>query len=625
MIGRYRERSVLLAVLGLGLVGCLLGLLDRPAEAVNATAGEQAIDLVRVGCTVALVLSLLFGPGIVWRAIDGRRRPTLGFLFLPGLILLAAVGVLAWVLAPDSDPRAVCFAFFTPVLAGIGFVLLAAAPEDLFSRDEQQALLVAGAVLGLAIGRALWSLGPAGELYGGTISRTLEVGDRSDSRISFIIPTLVAHGASPYGSLATEQLSPFNFSSRGPVPGLAASPVVLISGGRPPAGFPEQPWSPFDGQGFMAYRLAMMCFAITSFLALWDLLRRVVGRAAAYFGLLLAATTPFLVHEVWFTWPKLLAAACVLLAAICVIERRAGRGGLLSGLGYLMHPIALLSIPTLGLITLWPLHGARWNRPRVRQALYLAAGLIVFLIAWRLLNGSHYSQNSFLNYFEQAGPLAHPGIGAWLEFRLRSLGNTVVPLLLPLTSAHYPPINEFDGSSPGVIHFFFQYWNTLPFGVAIVFFPLLLVSLWHALRRRPWPVTALILVPFALFTVYWGAFYSGLLREGLQIWVLTLFAVVAWEQASSGFGWLSSTPIRVILVLRVVEVLLMAMVPTLLTRHRLITSTFKLTDTVAVLSMLGFGALLAAAVWRCDARANGVPKGALPQPGAPRPLHGSRV
>ena len=601
-IGRNRERAILFAVLILGMVGALLGLLDRPAEVVDGTVGEQALDLVRIGCTVALVLSLMFGPGVVWRALDGRRRPTLGFIFLPGLILLVAVGILAWVLAPGSDPRAICFAFFAPVLGGIGLAILATPPEDLFTHDEQRALLVAGALLGLAIGRALWSLGPSGELYGGTISRTLEVGDRSDSRISFIIPTLVAHGASPYGSLAVGQFSPYNFSSRGPLPGLAASPVVLMAGGRPPAGFPEQPWSPFDGQGFMAYRLAMMCFAITAFLALWDLLRRVAGPAAAYFGLLLAATTPFLVHEVWFTWPKLLAAAFVLLAAICVVEHRAGRGGLLTGFGYVMHPIALLSVPTLGLITLWPLRGARWNRPRVRQGVYLVAGLIVFLIAWRLVNGSHYSQNGFLDYFQQAGSLAHPGIGAWLEFRVESLANTVVPLLLPLANAHYPSINVVGGISPGIIHFYFQYWNTLPFGVAIVFFPLLLIGLWRAMRRKPWPVVAVILIPFALFTIYWGPTYSGMLREGLQVWVLTLVAVVAWEQASSGFGWLDSKPVRVILVLRIVEVLLMAMLPTLLTRHNLIAATFKLTDTVAVLSMLGFGALLAASVWRCNGR-----------------------
>lgn len=590
---------MLLAILALGMIGAALGAFDRPGEAIDTSAPQQVLDLVRLTCTVALTLSLLFGPGIVWRALAGERNPTLGFIFLPGLILLAIVGGLAWALASQADPRAVCFAFCGPTLLGIAFVLLATPAIDLFDRDEQRVLVVAGAALGLAIGRALWSLGPEGELYAGTISRTLEVGDRPDSRISFIIPALVAHGSDPYGPFGVGQFAPYNFSSRGPIPGLGASPIVLLSGGRPPEGFAEQPWTPFDAQGFMAYRLAMMCFAATAFLALWDLIRRLAGRPAAYLGALLAATTPFLVHEIWFTWPKLLAAGCILLAAICVIERRWGAGGLLAGFGYLMHPTALLSVPTLGLITLWPLRGAIWKRPRIRAAIYFVAGLLVFLVIWRLVNGSHYNQNGFLDYFREAGWSFHPTVAEWIEFRAKSVGNTLVPLLLPLANADNPSINVVGGTSPGIVHFFFQYWTTLTFGCAIVFFPLLLLGLWRALRRWPWPVLATVVLPFVFFVAYWGASDSGMLREGLQAWVLTLFAVIACEQAATGFGWLRSTPVRLVLVLRVVEVLLMAALPTILTRHQLISGTFQITDTVAVFAMAGFAALLASLVWRC--------------------------
>jgi hypothetical protein len=594
-----RERIALLAVAALALAGCGLGLLAKPGAAPHDTA-EQALDLVRVLCTVALALSLLLGPGVAWRALRPADRPlSLGFLPLPGLAVMIGGGGLAWALADSIGPRTVCFALFVPVLCFLLATLLWAGPQELFNREERRVLLVVGCVLGLAVGRTLWSLGPEGELYAGTISRTLEVGDRSDSRISFHVVQLVATGEGPYGRLATTLLRPYNFSSRGPLPGLAASPVVLLSGGRPPAGRPGQPWLPFDPQGFMAYRLAMMSFAATAFLALWDLVRRLAGREGAYLAVLLAATTPFLVHEVWFTWPKMLASAMVLLGAICVIQRRPLQAGLLSGFGYLMHPGVLLAVPTLGLLALWPLRGAQWKRPRIRQGLLLAAGLAVFLIAWRLVNGRHYDQSGFLDYFLRTGPGGEPGFGAaWLVSRLDSLGNTLVPLLLPLADAHNASINVVKGSSPPVVHFFFQYWNTLPFGIGIIFLPLLAVGLWRAGRRWPWPVTACVIVPFALFTVYWGSFTSGMMREGLQAWTLTLCAVIACEQAASGFGWLRSTPIRVVLVLRVVEVLAMAMVPTLATRHELISTGFKLTDAVAVAAMLGFGAALGALVWK---------------------------
>ena len=594
------ERLTMLCLLALGLVGCLLPVLSEPPAAGHDAVSQQALDLVRLATATCLTLSLLLGPGVAWRILGSEhgRRPGLGFLPLPGFGLLTSVGGLAWALSSVADPKAVCCAVFVPVLAALLAVLLATRSEEVFDSDERRTLLIVGSVLGLAVGRALWSLGPEGELYGGTISRTLEVGDRSDSRISYIIPTLVANGGGPYGDLGNGLFAPYNFSSRGPLPGLASAPTVLISGGRPPgAGYPEQPWAPFDAQGFMAYRVAMMAFACTAFVSLWDLTRRIGGRRAANLALLLAATTPFLVHEVWFTWPKMLAASMVLLAGLCVVTDRPLQGGLLAGLGYLMHPSALVALPVVGLLALWPLRGAIWSRPRISRGLLLAGGLAVSLVAWRLLNGSHYDQTGFLEYLKQAGLDTSPSGWAWLHYRGTSVANTVVPLLLPLDSAADGSINVVGGTSPSVVHFFFQYWNTLPFGVAIVFFPLLLASLYRAARRWPWPFAATVAIPFVLFAIYWGASSTGMMREGLQLWALTLFVVVGCEQAARGFPWQRSTPIRAILALRVVEVLAVALIPTIATRHELLGDGIALTDATALCMMLGFGAYLASLVW----------------------------
>ena len=68
--------------------------------------GEQALDLVRVLATVALAISLLLGPGVVWRLLSRSERPLgLAFLPLPGLLLLAVVAGLAWLLADSVEPR----------------------------------------------------------------------------------------------------------------------------------------------------------------------------------------------------------------------------------------------------------------------------------------------------------------------------------------------------------------------------------------------------------------------------------------------------------------------------------------------------------------------------------------
>lgn len=593
----------MLSLLALAALACVLGLLAQPAAGPHEGGATQALDLLRAVATAALVVTLLLGPGIAWRALGpGRAGVGLAFLPLPGLGLLIVTGGLAWALAGAVDPRLTCVALLAPVLGLLLGCLLAAGPGELLDPAERRCLLIAGGVLGFALARALWSLGPEGELYAGTVSRTLTVGDRSDSRIPFIIPQLVANDAGPYSELARTFFFPYDFSSRGPLPGLGSTPVVLLAGGRPPASFAEQPWAPFDAQGFMAYRIAMMAFACTAFVSLWDLTRRLAGGAAARFALLLAAMTPFLLHEVWFTWPKLLAASFVLLAGICVIDGRPLRGGLLAGLGYLMHPVALISLPALALLALWPLRGAVWKRPRFGYLVGFGAGLAVFLIAWRLVNGDHYTQSGFADYLTQAGFDFDPSIGAWLVFRAESVVNTLVPLALPLFSGGNVSINVVGGSSPAAIHFFFQYWNTLPFGFAIVFVPLLLLSLWRAGRRWPWPIAATVVIPLAAFAVYWGASSTGMMREGLQAWALTLIAVVACQQATTGFPWLRSRPTRALLSLRAAELLAVALGPALATGHHvLVSDAYALTDTLALLAMVGAAAAFAALIWSAPA------------------------
>ena len=592
-----RERATMLGVLVAASLACLLGAVDPPPAGSHGGLGQETVDLVRVGSTTALAIALLLGPGILWRATS-ERRIGLAFLPLPGLALLIVTAGLAWALAGSVEPRLVCFAVFAPVLGLLLGGLIGAGQQDVLEPEEKRTLIVASLVLGVAIGRSLWSLGPAGELYAGGISRNLVAEPRPDSRISYFMPQLIAHGSRPYGPLATALFAPFNFSSRGPLPGMASAPIVFLTGGRPPNELPELPWQPFDGQGFMAYRIAMITFSCTVLLSLWELIRRIGGTKAARLALLLAATTPFLFADLWFTWPKLLAASFVLLGGLYIVERRALRSGLMVGIGYLMHPSALLGLSGIGLLALWPLRGANWRRPDLRAALLLVAGVAVSVLAWRVLNGHHYYQDVFLEYTTSAGYNLHPSLGTWINYRLGSLGNTLVPLMLPLFFAHDISINTLGGTSPPVIHFFFQYWTGLPFGVGIVFFPLLLVGLWRAWRLWPWPVLATVIVPLVGFTIYWGASDTGMLREGMQTWPLVLLGIVALQQARTGFGWLRSAPIRAILALRAVEVLAVALGPTLGTNHfRLVTAGFKLSDAAALVTMVACSLGLAALVW----------------------------
>lgn len=602
-------RAALIGIWSAAAVGCLLGGFAPPGEELAPGSGREALDLVRVLCTTALALTLLLGPGLLWRATF-ERPLRLAFLPLPGLALLVLTACLAWLLAPEVDPQLVCFAALAPVLGLMLGALLGLDAENLLDREERWVLLAVGLALGVAVGRSLWSLGPVGELYEGTISRTLVPEGRPDSRIPFLIPEMVNTGSHPYSPEAGALFAPYNFSSRGPLAGLATTPIVLMGGGNPHLALPETPWQPFDPQGFMAFRLAMITFSCTVLLSLWELVRRLGGTRAARLALLLGLGTPFVYADLWFTWPKLLAASFVLLGGLFVVERRSFRGGLAVGAGYLTHPSALIGLAALGPLSLWPLRGASWRRPQLLSAILLAAGVGIALVAWRLINADHFLQEGFLDYVYSAYPEAHAPLGRWIEFRVNLVGNTYLPLFLPLLHGNDVSINALGGGSPAVVHFFFQYWTGVPFGFAILFFPLLLASLWRALRRWPWPVTATLILPALAFAIYWGASLSGMLREGMQSWVLAVLAVVALQQAAAGFPWLRSTACRAILSLRGLEVLALAVGATVGTRHLdLISDGFALIDAAAILTIVACSLAIVALVWRETGRIASLPRG----------------
>ncbi len=597
------EKATMLVLCGLAAVGCLLGIFDPPSLGMHATHRQEVMDLIRVLTTTAMAITLLLGPGTVWRAL-GRRRICLAVVPLPGLALLALTGLAAWLLAGSVDVKTTSFAVLGPAL-GLIIGVVVSLEDDVFEPEERRTLVLTSLALALGIARALWSFGPEGEMFEGSIARTLQPEGRPDSQTSYLVARLLVHGAPPYGKIGLETFQPYNFSSRGPVPGMASAPIMLMSGTRPALTTSEFAWQPFDGQGFMAYRIAMMTFSCSAFLALWQLVRRVGGARAARFALLLAVSTPFVIDDLMFTWPKLLAAAFALIGFLWVIERRPFRAGLVVGAGYLMHPSALVGLTSIVPVAFWPprrpdWRWPRWRRPRVLTVILLGLGTAVAVEFWRLYNGVHLQQEGFLEYIGWSSVWnTHPSVLQWLEFRFASLAGTLVPMFTPIFHPHTEWNNRLAGQSPGVVHIFDQYWTNLGFGLGILFYPLLLSSLWRAARRWPWPMLTTIVIPFCFFVVYWGFDLTGLLREGLQYWVLLVIGAVALDQSARGFPWLRSVPVRLILCVRALEVFAVLVALTWGTRGLVLASSiFTLNDAVALTAMVLLAALLIVVVWR---------------------------
>jgi hypothetical protein len=567
---------------------------------------------MRLGSTLVASVTLVFGPGLALACL--RRRPageSVGYLALLGPALLAATGLVSWFLAKWIEPQRLSGLVLAVMALTIAVVVATRDPRPAFDRQDLRAGMIVTILLAVVAAKGIYSLGPVGELYHDFISRTLEVGDRGDSRIPFHVVQLVANGISPFTEHGQQNFLPWSFSDRGPLAGLAAAPIVLVSGSKVPVDPPNQPWSLFDPQGFAAYRLAMMTLAMTALFTLYGTTRRLAGPSAGLFVVGLAATTPFVVHESFFTWPKLVAAGMVILAADLVLRDKPLQAGFVAGIAYLVHPMALLSVPTLAMLTI--LHNWVPSRRTVQflrlawPVALIATGVGICIAFWRIINGSHYTQSNFILWAAQADGVTPVTIQAWLTERVASIVNTLVPGVMFTFFSQSHEVNAFQGSSPPIIHFFFQYWNTLPFAIGLPFFPLVVAWLLRGLRLHKRTILTLVFIPFGLFAIYWGFSVTGLMREGLHVWLLTLLVLYTCLRfTGSSWRWESSVG-SALIASRGVESLVMLLLPTLVTNHAAIG---RLSDILPLSVMVVGMSLLTGEMWRL-ARAQIVPKSAL--------------
>jgi hypothetical protein len=558
---------------------------------------EICKELLWILLAGAASIVAFLSPGLVLR----RVLPRLHFIWipLPGMALFALIGLAAWIGPQQLSPRFICRVGLFAVTGFATYHFIRFPLSSYTTPIERQALLIFLLLVSLATAKTIYSLGPRGELFAARNSRTYEVGARSDSRFVYHTVQLVRFRESPFGPFAVSLYVPWTFSHRGPTAGLAVAPIVLSLRANVPPAMPDQAWWPFDPEGFEAYRVEMIVLACCGLLTVYGLARLFLPGDWAFFSFLIAATAPFSIHEVWYTWPKLAEAGCVLLAAYLLFRRQYLLGGLALGFGYLVHPSALIMIPALvGIIVLH----RRSNQERwgwVRATLAMGAGVAMWLVLWRVVNGIHYAQAGFFSYFKLTAG-APPTVANWFRSRLDSLLNTLVPLNLILFHRQSLELQSIYEFSPPVVQFFVSYWSTLPFGAGIAFFLIALLRLiwWGYRKMRAWLI-ALFVIPFALFVPYWGWGSSGLLREALHAWFLGLmiFAVVIWYRYLRG-SKLFFRLVNWTLLFRGVETLCVLLLPTIASQHMLVQQPWVLSDVVAFAAMFVLTVVLYLFVFR---------------------------
>ncbi len=554
--------------------------------------------------SAAAAFVALLAPGFMLRRKLSARGSTLFSLIwvaVPGLLGLALLGLFAWFGPRHIKAAVICRIILLLFFAFAARHFIRFRFSSVVTRTELRVLLVIVVLAAVSGAKSIYSLGPVGELYHDEISRILEIGGRTDSRLPYYVAQLVGLRQGPASPFARELYATWAFSDRGQLVALAAAPIVLAGPAYMPDNKPQEVWTVFDPQGFTAYRLSMIAFAACTLLSVFGLSRLFLSEPWSLFAVLVTATAPFFVHETYYTWPKMEAAAFVLLAGYLVLRSRFFLAGLALGLGYLCHPSALLSAPALcGLILLFPWFGGQsaafsWRllKPWLWRSVLLCTGLAVWLLFWRGVNGPNYTQGKFLSFALASGNASRTP-AHWLEYRWVSFLNTLVPLNQFLFHAADENVNAIEGPSPPLVRFFVQPWSALPFAVGIAYFfcQFRFVFLGIA-KARSWFVLLLV-VPFLIFTAYMGIDSSGMLKEGLHAWVLTLliFSVVIWKKYGGG----SQIFWRVCnwaLLSRAADLLLMMILPVIWTQHALVRPPFTLTDVLALATMI------AGTIWLC--------------------------
>ena len=502
---------------------------------------ESAWSLAQLTTTFALTLILLWGPGLLAGPRDASSAMRCMWFLGAGPLALAAAGICVWALGPWIRP-AVTGTFFTAgIWLAVGFAARRRKFDLKLDLPFARALTVAALVAGAVTARAAYSAGPAGELFRGTVSRNFALSDRIDSRFSFYAVQAAANIRGP-ASPATERFYyPWTFFSRGPLAGLAAIPVVLGTGGRPPGVHAEQVWTPFDRQGFAAYRVTQHVLSAGVFVAFFLLLLPLTGPGWALFGCGMAALAPFGVHEVLFTWPKWTATAWLAAAFALLHAGRPILAGAATGVGFLFHPLVLLWTPWLAVaaMVLAPRRPAEMAAAVIR----LAAATAAIVLPWMLLGAlmphlpdtPFAGQGGFMRYWLLADSQLTDWDG-WLRTRWMNFANTFVPLHLFSDSGsfHHFRFTSAHEASPPAEKTLFLWWNSLPFALGLGLWTAAAVSAKRLIRRHFMAAAVLLLGPAVLLVTYWGGDPLGLMRECGHPLFLSVIGLTIWVAAKDG-------------------------------------------------------------------------------------------
>lgn len=480
-----------------------------------------------------LICAMIVLPGIWWNSAARNKLP-IGFLPIPGILLLAAVGLGLWAL-PAGAARAIRWALYLGfLLAGLDLLRrIALGLKNKTCRIFQEgksAALIAGLITALVFLQAL-AIGvnplPVAQEYA---SESMIPGRMIASPPDHLIPFQTAvylYHQLDGAEQSKEYFGDWNITSRGPLAPLGINTLFHVFtplGISPDINEPlshRESW-PLAANGQDIARIYGWAINALIVLGAFQLLSTLaVSGQTRKIALVWIALSPVVLINTVFLWPKLLTAYFFLLAVAALIERRPILAGWLTALAWLSHPVGALMIPALGLFILFmPRAGETVSinlRQWIRRSVPFLLGLALTMAPWLIYKAHLGYHDAFMTYVLAGGHGIERAADfqTWLSVRMSNFWLTLSPgaFFYSDNMQHwiYGPIND-------ALRWSIQYAKTLPGNLGLSCFMVAYLALFS---RQTEPVLQairqwILIAGFGVMLVFWGFSGDGLGRNSLE-------------------------------------------------------------------------------------------------------------
>ncbi|OYX75797.1 MAG: hypothetical protein B7Y95_00685 [Rhizobiales bacterium 32-66-11] len=497
-----------------------------------------------------LIVALLLVPGAWWnaRAAAARRLPS-AFVPVPGLLALAATGLLLWIVHPASSLVVALLHGGASLILALDLARLWWRPGRLrasFGDQGPGVFALWGAMIAMAMAVGLNPLPISQETHADTVIPARMVASPPDHFIPYITATYMFHGKDGIERSKDYFGEQWTIASRGPLVPLATNALFYLFGAAPhdTPNIERKPWPGTTDGAYLARLLGWITNAMIVLGAGHLLLALGIKPASRpwMLGCLWVALAPAMLINTVFLWPKVLAGFFILLALAALLRARWGVAAACGVLAWLSHPVGLLFLPPLGLIALWTGFGGAgssretWTAA-VRAGLVFGLVTLVLMAPWLTYKAWLGGHDMFMDYLRGDGQGTAPAqsVLSWLATRWDNFWMTLSPTVY-FYSNHMRTWNDGEVSEP--LRWTVQYAKTLPAGLGFcLFFPAYMALARPGADVRLRQMCAVIVAAFALMLLAWGYSRDGLRRNSLEP-LIPLMIVLCAAQAKAGPVWL---------------------------------------------------------------------------------------